>query len=144
MVSIIETINRSPDTIYEIDWRKREEIVAGAYRQQGFEVTLTPRSNDKGRDVIAVKQGFGSIRFFDQVKAYRPGHVVTAKDVQAMVGVLSLQPNVSKGLVTTTSEFAPGVLWDPEIARLIPYRLELKAREQLLEWLTAVAKSAER
>jgi restriction system protein len=139
---IVELMARSPDTIYEIDWRKWEEIIAAAYKQQGFEVTLTPRSNDKGRDVIATKSGVGSVRFFDQVKAYRPGHVVTAEEVRAMVGVLTLQPNVSKGLVTTTSTFAPGILEDPDIARLTPYRLELKAKDALLDWLLDVAKNS--
>lgn len=136
---IIELLRRSPETIYELDWRKWEEIVAAAYKQQGFDVVLTPRSNDKGRDVIATSQGLGSVRFFDQVKAYRPGHVVTAEEVRAMVGVLTLESNVSKGLITTTSTFAPGVLQDPEIARLMPYRLELKGREVLLDWLATVA-----
>lgn len=136
---IIELINRSPETVHEIDWRKWEEIIAGAYSQQGFEVILTPRSNDKGRDVIATSKGLGSIRFFDQVKAYRPGHVVTAEEVRAMIGVLTIEGNVSKGLVTTTSSFAPGVLQDPDIARFMPYRLELKARDQLLEWLATIA-----
>ena len=136
---IVELIQRSPDAIYEIDWRKWEEIIAGAYSQQGFEVILTPRSNDKGRDVIATSKALGSIRFFDQVKAYRPGHVVTAEEVRAMIGVLNINANVSKGLVTTTSSFAPGVLQDPDIARFIPYRLELKGRELLLDWLAAIA-----
>ena len=136
---ILELIRKSPETIYEIEWRKWEEIIAAAYKQQGFDVTLTPRSKDKGRDVIATRKDLGSIRIFDQVKAYRPGHVVTAEEVRAMVGVLTLEPNVSKGLVTTTSNFAPGVLQDPEIARLMPFRLELKARDALLEWLTTIA-----
>jgi len=135
-------VSRTPEAIYEIDWRKWEEIIAAAYKQQGFEVTLTPRSNDKGRDIIATRSGLGSVRFFDQVKAYRPGHVVTAEEVRAMVGVLTLEPNVSKGLVTTTSTFAPGILQDPEIARLIPYRLELKAKDALLDWLVTVAKNS--
>jgi len=138
---IVELINRSPATIHEIDWRKWEEIIAGAYSQQGFDVVLTPRSNDKGRDVIATSRGLGSVRFFDQVKAYRPGRVVEADEVRAMVGVLNIDidPNVSKGLVTTTSSFAPGVLKDPDIGRLMPYRLELKARDELLAWLASIA-----
>jgi hypothetical protein len=40
---IIELISRSPESIHEIDWRKWEEIIAAAYKQQGFDVTLTPR-----------------------------------------------------------------------------------------------------
>ena len=66
------------------------------------------------------------MRFLEQVKAYRPGLVVTAEEVRAMIGVLTLEPNVSKGLVTTTSTFAPGILQDPDIARLMPYRLEFE------------------
>jgi len=46
-----------------------EEIIAGAYKKAGFdEVTLTPRSGDLGRDVIAIKKGLGSVRVIDQVK----------------------------------------------------------------------------
>jgi restriction system protein len=43
---------------YRIDPRKWEEIIAGAYKEAGFDdVILTPRSHDHGRDVIATKKG---------------------------------------------------------------------------------------
>jgi restriction system protein len=61
----------------------------------------------------------GKIRVIDQVKADRPGHVVPAEEVRAMVGVLVLEGNVSKKFVTTTSSFAPGIARDPDIARLM-------------------------
>ena len=137
--AIIALLHRDPDAMFQIDWRRWEEIIAGAYVQEGFEVVLTPRSNDKGRDVIATRNGIGSIRIIDQVKAYRPGRVVTADEIRAMLGVLSLESNVSKGIVSTTSEFAPGIARDPQIASFTPYRLELKARAQLLDWLTSIA-----
>lgn len=137
--SIVRRFRESPDLIYELDWRKWEEMIAGAYKAQGFDVILTPRSNDKGRDVIASSQGLGSIRFVEQVRAYGPNHLVTADDVRAMVGVLSLEGNVSKGIVTTTSEFAPGVAQDENIKRLMPYRLELKPRDALLKWLIDIS-----
>jgi hypothetical protein len=35
-------------------------------------VTLTPRSGDHGRDVIAIKKALGFVRIIDQVKAYKP------------------------------------------------------------------------
>jgi hypothetical protein len=70
------------------------------------------------------KPGFGSIRIIDQVKAYGPGHKVSANDVRALLGVLALDLNVSKGIVTTTSTFAPGV--EDEIKPYMPNRLELK------------------
>jgi restriction system protein len=136
---IIEMMQRDPNVIYQLDWRQWEEIIAGAYKQQGFDVILTPRSNDRGRDVIATSRGVGCIRYFDQVKAYNPNRLVTANDVRALIGVLTVEANVSKGILTTTSDFAPGILQDENIKRFIPYRLELKPKHALLDWLTSLA-----
>lgn len=137
---ILERIRRDPDGAYQIDPRTWEEIIAGAYTRAGFdEVVLTPRSGDKGRDVVATKSGIGSIRIFDQVKAYKPGHVVTAEEVRAMIGVITGAGNVSKGVVTTTSTFAPRVMEDEYIKPFLPYRLELKPREPLLAWLNQIS-----
>ena len=136
---IMRMIKRDPDSIYEINPFTWEEIIAGAYTRAGFdEVILTPRSGDKGRDVIATKHGIGSVRFFDQVKAYKPGHLVTAEEVRAMVGTVTAAQNVSKGIVTTTSGFAPRIITDDFVKHMIPYRLELKARDDLLAWLNAL------
>jgi restriction system protein len=77
----------------------------------------------------------GSVRIFDQVKAYRPGNVVTAEEVRAMLGVITGAQNVSKGVITTTSTFAPRLLDDDYIRPYVPFRLELKARDTLLPWL---------
>ncbi len=116
---ILELIERDRNIIYQIDPFKWEEIIAGAYKRAGFdEVVLTPRSGDKGRDVVATKHGVGSIRIFDQVKAYKPGHVVTAEEVRAMVGVITGAANVSKGIITTTSTFAPRIERDDFIRPL--------------------------
>ncbi len=142
--AILELIRRDPKAVYEIDPRTWEEIIAGAYIRAGFdEVILTPRSGDKGRDVVATRKGVGSIRIFDQVKAYKPGHLVTAEEVRAMIGVITGAQNVSKGLVTTTSDFAPLLQNDEYIKPLIPYRLELKPRAVLLPWLDELARKSD-
>jgi len=53
---ILELIHRDPSSVYQIGWRKWEEIVAGAYERAGFDqVVLTPRSGNKGRDVLPLK-----------------------------------------------------------------------------------------
>jgi restriction system protein len=137
---ILDVLNRDRNAAYELTARQWEEIFAGAYEQLGFdEVILTPASGDHGRDVIATKSGVGSIRIYDQVKAYKPGHRVPANDVRAMLGVLSGQ-NVSKGIITTTSEFAPRLMEDPAIAQHVPFRLELKDRDKLFPWLDSLRK----
>ena len=135
-LAFIEMFKRNPESIYRLDPRQWEEMIAGAYVADGYdEVVLTPRSGDGGRDVIATKKGFCSIRIFNQVKAYRPGHVVTADDVRALAGTLAGFNNVSKGFVTTTSTFAPKIGEDRGLVNLIPFRIQLRSRDELLPWL---------
>lgn len=136
---ILKLIDEDPREIYNIDPRKWEELIAGAYKQAGWDdVILTPRSGDGGRDVIATKNGIDSIRIIDQVKRYRLGNEVTADEVRAVIGVLSMNQDVTKAVISTTSTFAPELLLDKHIAPLVPYRLELKPRNVLLPWLNGL------
>ncbi len=137
-LKIVEVIANDPVAIYQISWRKWEEIIAGAYSASGYEVVLTPPSNDQGRDVIATKRGIGCIRILDQVKAYNPHHLVTADEVRSMIGVITGYPNVSKGIITTTSMFAPGVEEAENIKPFIPFRLELRPKDATIAWLTSL------
>ncbi|MGY2992899.1 restriction system protein [Mesorhizobium sp. URHB0026] len=115
--------------------RKFEEFIAGAYERAGYDVILTPQRGDFGRDVIASKDGFGSVRILDQAKAYSPGHQVGHDELRAMLGVLSADQNASKAVISTTSTFQPGVLTSPEFTKFMPYRLELKDGAALGAWL---------
>lgn len=137
---IIELLSHDPSLAYQIQARKWEEIIAGAYQHAGFdEVTLTPRSGDLGRDVIAVKRGLGTVRIIDQVKAYGPNRLVTADDVRALLGVLQ-GDKASKGFLTTTSDFAPKLRSDILLKPFIPAQLELINGKMLLARLGELAK----
>jgi restriction system protein len=136
---ILEALARDPNLLHQMNWRRVEELIAAAYKREGWpEVILTDRSGDRGRDIIASKPGFGAIRFYDQVKAYSPGNKVPADDVRAISGVLNLHPNVSKAVITTTALFAPGVY--EEFKPVMPNRLELRDGPRLREWLIGLGK----
>lgn len=138
--AIVALMTRDPNLMFRIDPRKWEEIIAAAYDEAGFdEVILTPQSGDLGRDVIATKRGHFQVRFIDQVKAYKPGHKVDANDVRAMLGVLSADSKANKGIVTTTSEFAPKIESDLLLAPFIPNRLELVDGKKLITKLDDIA-----
>lgn len=126
-------LRENPKLMYEIGHRRWEEIIAANYDRQGFKVTLTPPSSDLGRDVIAEREDWGCVRFIDQVKAYKPGHLVTANDVRALVGVLTADHNATKGFVTTTSDFAPKIKDDKLLKPFMPYRLQLVNGTELLK-----------
>jgi len=142
---IIEELDRNPQFLYrlhEIGWRAVEELIAGGWERNKWDVILTPRSKDGGRDIIAKRSDIaGWILVMDQTKAYRPGNIVTADDVRAMSALL-LRPDVTKVFVTTTSDFAPGVYTDTTLAPLMPNRLELRNGRQTREWLLANPPSA--
>jgi restriction system protein len=136
---IIAAIKNDPSIVFQISPRKWEEIIAGAYKKAGFdEVILTPHSGDLGRDVVAIKKGIGTVRVIDQVKAYDRGHLVTADDVRALIGVLT-SDGASKGYLTTTSDFAPRLRKDRLIAPWIPSRIELINGLELMKRLSELA-----
>jgi restriction system protein len=139
--TIVDELNYDWSAAYQIPPEKWEEIIAGAYKKAGYdEVILTPRSRDFGRDVIAVRKGIGCIKIIGSVKAYKPGHLVGQDHVRALAGVLSLETNASKGILSTTSDFAPRMMDDELIAKAVPFRLELMNGERLREWLAELAK----
>nr|VFJ67071.1 MAG: Restriction endonuclease [Candidatus Kentron sp. FM]VFJ68750.1 MAG: Restriction endonuclease [Candidatus Kentron sp. FM]VFK17132.1 MAG: Restriction endonuclease [Candidatus Kentron sp. FM] len=149
MISVLAAPWKAIATLLENDWnnafnispRQWEEIIAGAFDMAGFdEVTLTPRSSDHGRDVIAVKRGSCSVRIIDSVKAYHPSRSVSYDDVRALLGVLHGDPKASKAILTTTSTFPPNITKDPFISPFIPYRLELTDGTKLRSWLATLAK----
>jgi restriction system protein len=136
---ISELVAKNPSALMELTPEQLEELVAASYDKAGYdEVVLTPRSGDFGRDVIATRYGWGSIRIIDQVKRYRSTNLVTANDVRALLGVLNSDRNASNGIVTTTSTFAPKIAEDPGIAPFIPHRLELVNGSELAARIIAL------
>ena len=133
----LRELDRDANALYRLDPRQFEELIAGAYEEAGCEeVILTPRSGDKGRDVIATSRLFGTVRILDQVKLFAPHRPVEANDVRALNGVLGLDQGASKGIITTTSTFAPGVY--EEFKPLMPGRISLRNGAELRRWLHEV------
>jgi restriction system protein len=130
-LNLLRRLGADPSAIYELDWRQLEELMAAAYYECGYEVTLTSRSGDHGRDLIAVKRGRGCIRVINQVKRYSPDHLVTAEQARSTLGVLTGDHAASKAVLTTTSGFAPRILDDPAIGPAVPTRLQLIDGEDL-------------
>ena len=58
-----------PHLMREMSPRKFEELVAAMFRNQGYDVTLTPRSKDGGVDVIAIQRsGIGTAMIIVECK----------------------------------------------------------------------------
>jgi restriction system protein len=135
---IAERLGADWTVAYQLSSENWEEIVAGAFKKAGYSVVLTPRSGDHGRDVIATRAGVGCVKIIGSVKAYRPGNLVSYDHVRALVGVMTGERDVSKGIIATTSDFPPNIDQDPFIAPFMPTRLELMNAARLQQWLTEI------
>jgi restriction system protein len=89
-----------------------------------------PRSSQGTRD---------GVRVVDQVKAFKPGHLVSANDVRALYGVVELD-GAAKGFLSTTSDFAPKIKSDPLLQKVIPSRIQLINGRELFARLEELAK----
>jgi restriction system protein len=134
LFAIIQKLLEAPSRVHDIDDRTWEKIIAASYEATGLydEVTLTPPSGDHGRDVIAVKRGFWSVRVIESVKRYKPTHLVKASEVRDLIGALEGDKQATKAVLSTTSNFAPKIKKTPQIMQYVPHRLELVNWPELL------------
>lgn len=140
--AIVQELGQDWNLAYKIPPYHWEEIVAGAFKNQGYdEVILTPRSGDQGRDIIAIKRGIGSVKVLGSVKAYAPDRIVPYDAVRSLMGVVASERDASKGIITTTSSFPPKIESDPLIAPLLPTRIELVDGAGLQAWLRNLSES---
>jgi len=104
-----------------------EKLVGSLYEKMGYNIKITPRSRDGGVDVYALRDSdAGRQRLAIQCKHY-PGRPVDVAIAREMVGVLSVQPDVTKGVIVTTGSFTSGCA---DLSS--KHRIELVDRTRLL------------
>lgn len=82
-----------------------EKVVGDYYRECGYIVHQTKRSNDGGKDLVMYK---GGQTYFVEVKRYGKSHPVDRPLIQKLVG--ACHPNNAKGIFVTTSRFTQGAI----------------------------------
>jgi hypothetical protein len=72
-LEILSELERDSEAFAKLTWRQFEELIGGGYKEDGWDLTiLTPRSGDKGRDIVATTSDVGTIRIIDQVSDRLP------------------------------------------------------------------------
>jgi hypothetical protein len=113
--------------------RDFERFVADLLRSRGFIVEPTGGANDKGIDILAVKDG---VRYAVQCKRY--ADAVSRHAVSDVVGAKALH-RCEKAIVITNSTFTPGAM---ELARANDCLLV--GREELHQWVQSGSSDLER
>jgi restriction system protein len=129
---LLDRVRRSPEGIYSLTPRQFEELVAELFQRQGYDVTLTPRSKDGGKDLFVAKHdSVGSLMYLVECKRYAPDRPVGVGIVRQLYGVVE-QEKATGGVLATTSFFTKGA---KEFTEKVRYRLALKNYIELHKWI---------
>ena len=107
-VDKLMSIASSPEEIYKIDGIMFEFFTAELISRLGFEnVIVTPRSNDKGRDVIAERRELGQKLKFNFQCKHSKNRQISRPEVLALLGCVVHEMTLAdRGILMTTSRFS--------------------------------------
>ena len=129
---LLSHLHTNPHLIYEFSPRKFEELVAKILDGLGYEVTLTQKTRDGGKDLYAVSHSeLGSHLYLVECKRYSPERPVGVDVVRSLYGVVK-QEQATMGVVVTTSTFTRPA---EKFQRVVRYGLSLRDYQGLTAWL---------
>jgi len=127
----VEFFNKYPNELKIMDRRKFEELVAELFGGFGYDVELTKKTRDAGRDIIAVKRKEVQVKYLIECKRPDPGGYVGVRPVRELLGVRQ-DEEATKAILATTAYFSKD-------AKLLferhPWILELKEYDDLIKWI---------
>jgi restriction system protein len=99
------------DRINNLDWQQMQDLVAGILRAMGYKTRVSPAGADRGRDIIASRDGLGlqPPRIVAQVK-HRKGQS-DAASLRSFIGALD---DTDRGLFVSTSGFSKDARYEAD------------------------------
>ena len=136
---LLNKIHTSPSVLKGMptqDWHVLERMVAEIFSRFDYEIVMTKKTRDGGKDVIALKKQGGKTieRLLIECKHWKDKIDVGA--VRSLLGVAVTESEVPTGvLLVTTSTFtsdAQNMRINPEAS---PISLDLKDYKDILDWI---------
>ena len=134
---LIKLIQEDSSYIYRITTREFEEIVAEIFRAQGYHVTLTKRTRDGGKDIIAIHRNVLGLEtcYFIECKRHALDSKVDVSIVREVYGVHSTRNGPNKSIIATTSTFTPDAIQYVNNEVRSRWDMELKDIQDVLQWI---------
>lgn len=117
-----QAIERVKDRLLALAWDDMQEVVASLLRALGYRTTVSPAGPDRGKDIIASKDGFG----FE-----RPRIVVEVKHRRGQMGSQEIRSFLGgrhpddRGLYVSTGGFTRDARYEAERASTVTHLMEL-------------------
>lgn len=91
--------------MYELSSSEFEELICELFDKKGYNVKLTQKTRDGGKDILVVENNFlGNFLIYVECKKHRPDRPIGVDLIRQFYGVISMD-NATAGLLITTSYF---------------------------------------
>jgi restriction system protein len=117
-----QAIEHIKDRLLSLDWDEMQEMVASLLRALGYRTLVSPAGPDRGKDIIASKDGFGfePPRIVVEVK-HRRG-AMGAPEIRAFLGG---RHSEDRGLYVSTGGFTREAYFEAERASTVTHLMTL-------------------
>jgi len=133
--SLVEKVHTNPELIYNISPTQFEELVAELLTKEGFNVNLTKKTRDGGKDIfIAHSNSLGNFLYYVECKQYSPDNHIGVRMVRELYGTVCAD-RATAGLLISTSYFSPDA---KKFVEKISNQISLKDYLELKEWINQV------
>lgn len=135
--SLINLIQQDNSYIHRISPREFEEVIVEIFRDKGFEVELTQRTRDGGKDIIAIHRNELGIdtQYFIECKRHAPTNKVGVGIVRQLYGVHAGIGGPNKSIIATTSTFTSGAIGFASNSTKSQWEMDLKDISHVLTWI---------
>lgn len=132
---LIAAVAKNPQVLYEINPRQFEEIIAEVFDRHDFEVQLTQRTRDRGRDIIAISSALGiRTKFIIECKRYAKNRPVSVSLVRELYGT-QVQEGANLSILATTSRFTTPAKEFASERNTTQWGMELKDYDDIVAWV---------
>jgi hypothetical protein len=131
-LKLLTILKQKPDLAWQLSPRRFEELVAEIFDNWGYDVTLTPPSNDGGVDIYAESRAnLGRFLYLIECKRYVPPNKVGVGTVRSLYGVVQTK-RATAGAIVTTSFFTAGA---EAFQKQVPYQMKIHDFQDLRRWI---------
>ena len=117
-----QAIERIKDRLLALDWDEMQELVAALLRALGYRTIVSPMGADRGKDIIASRDGFGFERPRIVVEVKHRKGAMGAQEIRSFLGGRHAD---DRGLYVSTGGFTKDALYEAERASTVTHLMTL-------------------
>lgn len=104
--SVLKFLSENPEELYKLKPREFEEVMAEIYNRLGYDVELTKKTRDGGKDIILRKSDLvGDFIYYVECKKYSSNRPLGIGLVREVLGTI-ITDKVNGGIIATTFFFS--------------------------------------